>query len=61
MVLPYTPIKKGNFKKNGENVKLLINSVEQPIIYITTNTNQKFTIHLKTTNQKNLRPTKKMK
>lgn len=35
-------IKKGNFKtKNGENVKLLINSVEQPIIYITTNTNQK--------------------
>ncbi len=35
-------IKKGNFKtKNGENVKLLINSVKQPIIYITTNTNQK--------------------
>lgn len=35
-------IKKGNFKtKNGENVKLFINSVEQPIIYITTNTNQK--------------------
>ena len=35
-------IKKGNFKtKNGENVKLFINSIEQPIIYITTNNNQK--------------------
>lgn len=35
-------IKKGNFKtKNGENVKLFINSAEKPIIFITTNTNQK--------------------
>lgn len=35
-------IKKGNFKtKNGENVKLFINSDKQSIIYITTNANQK--------------------
>lgn len=35
-------IKKGYFKtKNGENVKLLINSAEQPIISITTIDNQK--------------------
>jgi hypothetical protein len=26
-------IKKGNLNQNGENVKLFINSVEQPIIY----------------------------
>ncbi|HBK84390.1 MAG TPA: hypothetical protein DDZ41_12500 [Flavobacterium sp.] len=35
-------IKKGKFKtKNGENVKLFINSIKQPIIYITTNNNEK--------------------
>jgi hypothetical protein len=53
MVLPLQTIKE-EILKNGENVKLLINSVEQPIIYITTNTNQNF-IHLKTNQIKNLR------
>ncbi|WP_157868411.1 PH domain-containing protein [Flavobacterium indicum] len=52
-------IRKGNFKtKNGENVNLFINSVEQPIIYITTNTNQKIYYSSKE-KSKNLRPTNK--